>query len=177
MAKEFVQQGGTHLFLDEVHKYPNWSREIKLIYDQFPKLKTVFISSSMLEIYKEESDLSRRAVSYFLKELSFREFTYFEKKFTLPTYSLEEILKNHKEIAREINLKLTTPIKEFKNYLEYGNYPYFLENKKSYFIKLTQMIQLILESDLSASENITYEDDRKITSCHCTKCSFYAKYF
>lgn len=165
LAKEFVQQGGTHLFLDEVHKYPNWSREIKLIYDQFPKLKTVFISSSMLEIYKEESDLSRRAVSYF------------EKKFTLPTYSLEEILKNHKEIAREINLKLTTPIKEFKNYLEYGNYPYFLENKKSYFIKLTQTIQLILESDLSASENITYEDGRKITSCHCTKCSFYAKYF
>ena len=80
MAKEFVQQGGTHLFLDEVHKYPNWSREIKLIYDQFPRLKTVFTSSTMLEIYKEESDLSRRAVSYFLKELSFREFIYFEKK-------------------------------------------------------------------------------------------------
>ncbi|TXD50173.1 MULTISPECIES: ATP-binding protein [unclassified Polaribacter] len=162
LAKEFVQQGGTHLFLDEVHKYPSWSREIKLIYDQFPKLKTVFTSSSMLEIYKGESDLSRRAVSYFLKELSFREFIYFEKQIKLPTYSLEEILKNHKEIAREINLKLPTPIKEFKNYLEYGNYPYFLENKKSYLIKLTQTIQLILESDLSAIENMTFEDSRKI---------------
>jgi predicted AAA+ superfamily ATPase len=84
------------------------------------------------------------------------------KKITLPTYSLEEILKNHKEIAREINLKLPAPIKEFKNYLEYGNYPYFLENKKSYLIKLTQTIPSILESDLSAIENITCEDGRKI---------------
>ena len=162
LAEEFVLQGGTHLFLDEVHKYPNWSREIKLIYDQFPKLKTVFTSSSMLEIYKGESDLSRRAVSYFLKELSFREFLYFDKKITLPTYTLEEILKNHVTIARQITATLETPIKEFKSYLEYGNYPYFLENKESYLFKLTQTIQLILESDLSAIENISYDDSRKI---------------
>ncbi|MGJ8745603.1 ATP-binding protein [Polaribacter sp.] len=162
LAEEFVLQGGTHLFLDEVHKYPNWSREIKLIYDQFPKLKTVFTSSSMLEIYKGESDLSRRAVSYFLKELSFREFLYFDKKIILPTFSLEEILKNHVTIAREINTTLKTPIKEFKSYLKYGNYPYFLENKESYLFKLTQTIQLILESDLSAIENISYDDSRKI---------------
>lgn len=162
LAKEFVLQGGTHLFLDEVHKYPNWSREIKLIYDQSPNLKIVFTSSSMLEIYKGESDLSRRAVSYFLKELSFREFIYFDKQITLPSYSLEEILTNHKEIAREIKLHLPTPIKEFKNYLKYGNYPYFLENKDSYPFKLTQTIQLILELDLSAIENISYDDSRKI---------------
>ena len=162
LAEEFVLQGGTHLFLDEVHKYPNWSREIKLIYDQFPKLKTVFTSSSMLEIYKGESDLSRRAVSYFLKELSFREFLYFDKKITFPIYTLEEILKNHVKIAREIVAILPTPIKEFKNYLQYGNYPYFLENKESYLFKLTQTIQLILELDLSAIENITYDDSRKI---------------
>ena len=162
LAEEFVLQGGTHLFLDEVHKYPNWSREIKLIYDQFPNLKTVFTSSSMLEIYKGESDLSRRAVSYFLKELSFREFIYFEKELMLPTYSLEEILQNHTKIAREINTLLPTPIKEFKNYLKHGNYPYFLENKESYLFKLTQTIQLILELDLNAIENISYDDSRKI---------------
>ncbi|MCF6298116.1 MAG: AAA family ATPase [Flavobacteriaceae bacterium] len=84
LAKEFVLQGGTHLFLDEVHKYPQWSRELKLIYDQFPKLKTVFTSSSMLEIYKGESDLSRRVVTYHLKELSFREFISFDKARRLP---------------------------------------------------------------------------------------------
>lgn len=162
LAEDFVLQGGTHLFLDEVHKYPNWSREIKLIYDQFPNLKTTFTSSSMLEIYKGESDLSRRAVSYFLKELSFREFIYFEKQLELPTYSLNEILENHQKIAREIIAVLPTPIKEFKNYLEYGNYPYFIENKESYLMKLTQTIQLILELDLSAIENISYDDSRKI---------------
>uniref|UniRef100_UPI00404A2432 ATP-binding protein n=1 Tax=Flavobacterium sp. TaxID=239 RepID=UPI00404A2432 len=68
LAKEFVNFGGTHLLLDEVHKYPNWSRELKLIYDNFPNLSVIFTSSSMLEIYKSESDLSRRAISYDLKE-------------------------------------------------------------------------------------------------------------
>ncbi|WP_243765999.1 ATP-binding protein [Polaribacter cellanae] len=113
LAEEFVLQGGTHLFLDEVHKYPNWSREIKLIYDQFPKLKTVFTSSSMLEIYKGESDLSRRVVPYYLKELSFREFLYFKTGEKLPILDLEDILKNHKEYAREISTKLNTPFKIF----------------------------------------------------------------
>jgi predicted AAA+ superfamily ATPase len=107
LAKEFVQQGGTHLFLDEVHKYPNWSREIKLIYDQFPKLKTVFTSSSMLEIYKEESDLSRRAVSYFLKELSSREFTYFEKNYTSNIFFRRDFKKPQRNSKRN-KLKTTS---------------------------------------------------------------------
>lgn len=162
LAEEFVLQGGTHLFLDEVHKYPNWSREIKLIYDQFPKLKTVFTSSSMLEIYKGESDLSRRVVPYYLKELSFREFLHFKIGINLPVLNLEDILKNHKNYATEISAKLNTPLKYFKEYLEYGNYPYFLEDIESYHIKLIQTINLIIESDLNAVENITYEDSRKI---------------
>ena len=162
LVEEFVLQGGTHLFLDEVHKYPNWSRELKLIYDQFPKLKTVFTSSSMLEIYRGESDLSRRAVTYHLKELSFREFVLFEKGKKLPQVSLEDLLKNHKEIARTVKGHLPTPIKEFKNYINYGTYPYFMENKESYIQKLTQTINLILEVDLSATENMTYEDSYKI---------------
>lgn len=163
LAENFSLQGGTHLFLDEVHKYPRWSRELKLIYDQFPNLKTVFTSSSMLEIYKGESDLSRRAVPYYLKELSFREFVYFEKGYELPIITLEDLLKNHKEIAREVKLKLQHyPLKHFKNYLDYGSYPYFLENKDSYVQKLIQTINLIIETDLNAIENITYEDSRKI---------------
>ncbi|MGB0879513.1 MAG: ATP-binding protein [Polaribacter sp.] len=162
LAEEFVQQGGTHLFLDEVHKYPNWSREIKLIYDQFPNLKTVFTSSSMLEIYKGESDLSRRVVSYYLKELSFREFIHFKLGKELPIFSLDDILKNHKKISRKINKEIKTPLKYFKEYLEYGNYPYFLEDVESYEFKLIRTINLIIESDLNAVENITYEDSRKI---------------
>src|SRR5690554_5810627 len=102
LAKQFTQFGGTHLLLDEVHKYPNWSREIKLVYDNFPELNVVFTSSSMLEIYKSESDLSRRVITYYLKELSFREFIRFETKKIFPVYSFVEILENHNAIATEL---------------------------------------------------------------------------
>lgn len=162
LVKEFVLQGGTHLFLDEVHKYPNWSRELKLIYDQFPKLKTVFTSSSMLEIYKGESDLSRRAVTYHLKELSFREFLFFDIGLDLPILELQDLLNNHKDIAREQTAAIGKPIREFENYLKYGAYPYFLENKDSYLQKLIQTINIILETDLNVVENMPYEDSRKI---------------
>lgn len=102
LTKQFSQFGGTHLLLDEIHKYPNWSREIKLIYDNFPELTIIFTSSSMLEIYKSQSYLSRRAVTYNLKELSFREFVLFETNKTIPALSLTEILVNHNRIATEI---------------------------------------------------------------------------
>lgn len=162
LTEEFVINGGEYIFIDEVHKYPNWSREIKLIYDQFPNLKITFTSSSMLEIYKGESDLSRRVVPYFLKELSFREFIEFKYQKKLPNFELEDILNNHKNIAREVLKEIEFPIKLFKKYLEFGNYPYFLENEETYIIKLTQTIHLILETDLGAIENISYDDSRKI---------------
>ncbi|GAL65247.1 ATP-binding protein [Jejuia pallidilutea] len=162
LVKDFVLQGGTHLFLDEVHKYPNWSRELKLIYDQYPKLKTVFTSSSILEIYKGESDLSRRVVTYHLKELSFREFLYFEKNIELPKIELLELLENHKDIARKAKQETDVIIKYFRDYLTYGAYPYYIENKESYLQKLNQTITLILEVDFNVVENITYQDSRKI---------------
>ena len=83
LADEFNKTGGELLLLDEVHKYPEWSREIKLIYDDFPELQVIFTSSSVLDIYKGESDLSRRAVNYHLKELSFREYLLFFEQFDL----------------------------------------------------------------------------------------------
>lgn len=162
LAKELMLKGGTHLILDEVHKYPNWSRELKLIYDQFPKLKIVFTSSSMLEIYKGESDLSRRSVTYHLKELSFREYILFETGHNISKVSLEELVKNHKTIAQEIKKQVPSPIMHFQNYLKMGAYPYYLENKISYIQKLKQTINVILENDLIAIENMSYQDSRKI---------------
>lgn len=161
-TKDFILGGGTHLFLDEVHKYPNWSRELKLIYDQFPKLQIVFTSSSILEIYRGESDLSRRAVTYNLKELSFREYMLFEKGYDLPQIELKDLLANHKDFALSLKPQLETPIKYFKDYLRHGAYPYFLENRESYTLKLNQTINLILDIDLNAVENMPYADIRKI---------------
>src|SRR5450759_1771402 len=78
MADRFAKQGGKVLFLDEVHKYPEWTRELKNIYDDFPELKIVFTGSSLLEILNSRADLSRRAVVYRMQGLSFREYLNFE---------------------------------------------------------------------------------------------------
>lgn len=156
LAKQFTLFGGKYLLLDEVHKYPNWSRELKLIYDNFPELNVIFTSSSMLEIYKSESDLSRRAVTYNLKELSFREFIEFETKIRIPAYSFTEILDNHTDIATKI-LKEIKPLPLFEKYLKIGAYPYYKENESLYVQKLQNTINLIIEIDINAVEDLQYD--------------------
>jgi len=156
LAKKFTQFGGTHLLLDEVHKYPDWSREIKLVYDNFPELNVIFTSSSMLEIYKSESDLSRRALSYYLKELSFREFITFETKKALPAYSFTEILNNHNTAAGAV-LNEIKPLPLFEKYLKIGAYPYYKENENLYIQKLQNTISLIIEIDINAVEDLQYD--------------------
>lgn len=156
LAKRFVQYGGTHLLLDEVHKYPDWSREIKLVYDNFPELNIIFTSSSILEIHKSESDLSRRAVSYDLKELSFREFIAFETGKDFPSHALEYILENHSKIAADISNELK-PLPLFDKYLKTGAYPYYKESESSYTQKLLNTINLTIEIDINAVEHLTYD--------------------
>lgn len=155
LAEHFVINNGNYLLLDEVHKYPNWSREIKLIYDDFPKLNVVFTSSSILDIYRAESDLSRRAVTHILPELSLREFIELESNIELPTFTLEEILANHKKIATEITKKIK-PVFEFNKYIRYGQYPYFTEGIDEYYNRVFNTINLILDVDLRTVENLDY---------------------
>lgn len=156
LAKKFALYGGTHLLLDEVHKYPDWSREIKLIYDNLPELRVIFTSSSLLEIYKSESDLSRRAVAYHLKELSFREFITFETRKELPAYSFSEIIDRHTAIATEL-LEKIKPFPLFEKYLKTGAYPYYKENERGYIQKLQNTINLIIEVDINAVEDLQYD--------------------
>ena len=155
LTNKFVQNGGKYLLLDEVHKYLNWSREIKLIYDNHPELSVVFTSSSILEIYKSESDLSRRAVSYELKELSLREYIELETKIKLPVYSLIDITENHVDISMEL-IKKIKPIKSFNEFLKNGSYPYFKEDEETYYQKLMNTVNLIIEIDIFAVKNIDY---------------------
>jgi uncharacterized protein len=156
LAEEFSLLGGSHLLLDEVHKYPNWSREIKLIYDNFPKMNVVFTSSSILEIYGGESDLSRRAISYDLKEMSLREYLELEHGIKLPIVSLEDILQHHNEIATGIN-QMIKPVAIFHEYVKWGAYPYSRENKESYNSRFRNTVQVIIDVDLHAIENLDYE--------------------
>ena len=110
----------------------------------------------MLEIYKSESDLSRRAVSYDLKEMSFREFIVFETGLDLKSYSLENLLENHTEIANTLLQKIK-PIPLFLKYLEFGAYPYYKENSNLYHQKLLNTINLIIEIDINAVDKISYD--------------------
>lgn len=115
----FVKRGGTHLFLDEVHRYPFWSTEIKNLYDEYPSLHVVFTGSSLLELSNARGDLSRRALVYELSGFSFREYLNFELTLRLSSYSLDQILADHTTIAEEI-LRSITPYAHFDSYLEYG---------------------------------------------------------
>jgi len=154
-AKEWSQQGGKSLFLDEVHKYANWSVELKLIYDDLEDLQVVFTSSSILEINKGQADLSRRVVKHTLHELSFREFVLLQYKVVLPKISLENILKNHNETALEINQQ-TKPLMLWKHYVKVGAYPYFMEGESVYYNKVRETINLLIDVDMSVTENYDF---------------------
>lgn len=162
LAETFVAMGGKYLFLDEVHKYPSWSLEVKNIYDDLPELNTVITGSSILEIYKGQADLSRRAVHYSMHGLSFREFLQLDQGVELSPIPLPELVQRHVEIASDIITDEFRPLKYFKNYLEYGYYPYFKEGIVEYPQKLAQTINLTLETDLPHVHPIQYSNIHKI---------------
>ena len=155
LAEQFNAYGGTHLFLDEVHKYPTWAREIKNIYDSFPDLNVVFTGSSMLEIYQQSVDLSRRVVSYELKGLSFREFLEYEYNLKLEKQGLATILNSHREIANSIIFDFKI-LPAFKKYLQTGYYPFYKKSKENYYYAIQQSINKTLEEDLPAIEPVEY---------------------
>lgn len=147
LADEWTKLGGTHLFLDEIHKYPNWSQELKNIYDRYQDLKVIFTGSSVLHIHSGNADLSRRAVVYTMNGLSFREFLNIESGEYFDKISLSELLGDHESICREI-VRQVKPLAFFDDYLTFGYYPYYLESKISYHRKLLSTISLMLEIDL-----------------------------
>ncbi|MBW8050977.1 MAG: AAA family ATPase [Cytophagales bacterium] len=154
IAEEFYNYGGELICIDEIHKYPNWAKEIKSIFDTFTKLKIVASGSSAMEITKASHDLSRRAVGYKMYGFSLREYLELTLSITLNKYSLEEILKDHQKIANAVLKKISGKgnkiLSLFKSYLEFGYYPYYLEfpDINHYYITLEQNIHATLENDL-----------------------------
>lgn len=147
LTDSFVKRGGKYLFLDEVHKYPNWSQELKNIYDDYPELKVVFTGSSLLEILNARADLSRRAVSYTLQGLSYREFLHLKTGIELPKLTLNDLLQNHLQLAREINGQLK-PLHYFDEYLKTGYFPFFQEVPSLYYQRIEEVINMTLEIEL-----------------------------
>lgn len=144
---DFVKRGGKKLFIDEIHKYPNWAQELKNIYDDFPEVSVVFTGSSLLEILNARADLSRRAAMYSMQGLSFREFLNLEYGFEFSPLNLKEIIENHGKIATEIVGNIQ-PIKYFSTYLKTGYYPFFRDNPNTYDQRLEEIVNFILEIEL-----------------------------
>lgn len=147
LADEFVRNGGKHLFLDEVHKYPNWAQELKNIYDDYSELQIVFTGSSLLEILNSRADLSRRVVIYHMQGLSFREFIMLETGIYFAPLTLESILKDHLLLAGLINAKIKV-FPHFEKYLKQGYYPFYREELDLYEHRVEEVINMMLEIEL-----------------------------
>lgn len=155
LADDFYKNAGEYLFIDEIHKYTDWSRELKNIYDSFPGLKVVFTGSSILDILKGSADLSRRAIIYKLQGLSFREYLNFFYHYDIDVYSLKQIINN------EVKLKnIKHPLPLFKDYLHRGYYPFGLENEMT--LRLGQIIIQTLETDIPQYANLNVGTSRKL---------------
>lgn len=146
-ARQFYLQGGERLFLDEVHNYPNWSREIKEIYDFYPMLKIVFTGSSLLQILNADADLSRRCLNYTMQGLSFREYLKFYHDIDVPRYSLQEILSDNASICSAI-FRQFRPMEFFNDYLTQGYYPFRKESPERYPMKVENLVDVILNIEL-----------------------------
>ena len=155
LADRFVKYGGKHLFIDEIHKYRDWSKELKLIYDYHKDLKVVFTGSSVLDIKKGASDLSRRAVVYNMQGLSFREYLKLFHNISTKIYSLEDLLAH-----RVVESDLQRPLPLFADYLKQGYYPFALED--DFEIRMNQVINQTLENDIPMYADMNMATGRKL---------------
>lgn len=161
-SEKLYRNGIRYLYLDEVHKYHDWQREIKNLYDFYPDLKLIISGSSILELQKSSADLSRRVLFYELTSLSFREFLELKYALTLPKFTLEEIQSNHISIAQTIKEKLDSPLSYFREFLEYGAYPYFKEGIADFSYRLQQVVNVIIDYDLPEAKDISVNTQSKL---------------
>ena len=158
---EFLYKRGiTEFYIDEVHKYKGWSTILKNLVDQYKDLRIVYTGSSLLEIDNAKVDMSRRQTSYTLKGMSFREYLAYEDIVHVDAISLEDLLKNHITISMDITAK-TKILVAFEAYLRSGIYPFYKEAGLDFLVRLKEVVDTVIESDLPAVEKITYDTIEK----------------
>lgn len=152
--------GGTHIFIDEIHKYENWQTLIKNIADEYPDLHVVYTGSSMLKIDQNEGDISRRQLIYTLHGMSFREYLAFEGIMEIPAITLDDLLTTHQRLAMYITADVRV-LGHFETYLKHGYYPFYKKDSDGFELRLQSVIRTVLYEDLPAVEDISYETIRK----------------
>ncbi len=152
IAIDFTAFGGKLLIIDEIHKANDFALELKTIYD-FVDIKVVFSGSSALELENSKIDLSRRALFYELSSLSFREFLAIKFNVVLDPIPLEDMLHNHQSIAMQMK-KEFKPLEYFSYYQAYGAYPFFTEGELGYNLRLNEIMNIILDSEVASIYNV-----------------------
>ena len=145
-AGEFCAQGGKTLLLDQTFKYENWSKELGECYKLYPELQIVFSGSSVMRLIEDNHDLQDIVALYNLRGFSFREFLNLQADTAFPSFTLEEIIQNHIQIAQDI-CKQSQPLDHFQPYLHYGYYPFFLEDR-NFSENLLKTMNMMLEVDI-----------------------------
>ncbi len=162
LASEWYSHGGELLLIDEVHKYPNWSRELKLIYDGHPGLRVIFTSSSALDLYRGESDLSRRLSVRTLHGMSFREYLSLMHGIDIEPVGLTQLLEEHMTLAGKWT-KAFKPLAYFGQYLREGYFPFAREvSHDELASRYIRILNTVLESDLSHVEDFSSANVQKI---------------
>lgn len=160
LVDHLYAKGVYYLYLDEVHKCPDWTALLKNLYDNYPKLNIVYTGSSMLRIDNSKVDMSRRQTLYRLHNLSFREYLEYEGIGDFRPFSLAEVLENHVKLAMEITADVKV-LKYFPSYLSKGMYPFYRESGTDFHIRLAEAVTQTLESDLPLVEDVTFETVQK----------------
>ena len=155
------QHGITRLYLDEVHRYAKWSETLKNIYDSYPDMSIVYTSSSLLMMDNAKVDLSRRQTTYTLHGLSFREYLAFEGILQVPAIQLDDLLEHHVQHAMRI-VKKVKVASYFESYLSHGYYPFYREAGEDYVTRLREAVSVVIDSDLPAVENMSFETLQKV---------------
>lgn len=155
LVEDLYESGYRTFYLDEVHQYQHWSKDLKNLYDNYPDVQIIATGSSALQIDKGSADLSRRMTVYQLFGLSFREYLELELNVKIPVISLQDLLEHHEDYSVQINDTMQ-PLKHFEDYLKFGYYPFYRLDKKFYHQKLQQTIHLTLDVDLPAVESLSF---------------------
>ena len=161
LTERFHLMGGRHLFLDEVHKYPAWSKEIKEITDLYPDMRIVFSGSSLLQILNADADLSRRVSSFDLAGLSFREYLRFYHGIDLPVFSLDDILSDADAICETV-CRACHPQPLFESYLRAGYYPFYDGDEDDYYNRLENVVNFIIEQEMTEFCGVDPSNTRKL---------------
>ena len=160
-AERFHIMSGKHLFLDEVHKYPTWSKEVKEIIDLWPDLKITFTGSSLIQILNADADLSRRVLSYDMAGLSFREYLRFYKHIELPVFSLTKILTDADAVCEAV-CALCHPQALFEEYLRVGYYPFFDGDEQEYYSRIENVVSFIIDQEMTQFCGVEASYTRKL---------------